>query len=565
MVERNRKTSPLQFAKPSSEKTQPPPSRTWKVLIVDDDVDMVAVTRLVFDSIHFEGMPIEVLPAYSSNQAIEILSNHDDIAMAFIDVVMETDRAGLDLVRYIRDDLNNNEIQLVLRTGQPGYAPEVSVILEYGINDYRLKTDLDSIKLTTALVSALRNYENIRLAKQAARNNAILDEVNRTKSLFFAQMSHDLRTPLNSIMGFCDLLSANFTGVEQQEQLHLIKQSSEHLLAIVNDILDLSKAEAGKVRLNQVPLVLAELLLTSKKLIEPLLSTHVEFRIEGLEHLPPLVMGDPLRIKQILQNLLSNAVKFTTHGSIVLKVGAEQTDRGDWRVNLTLSDTGVGIPPARMSQLFNAYEQVGARIARPQGTGLGLTICKLLVDLMDGDISLTSEPNRGTTFHVHIQLPAVPEGVAFPEQGDVAPNIANLSPDSASSSTLSRRVLVVDDDATNRLVVRKMLEYLNCLVDCAPDGAIALSMVSAHEYDLIFMDCNMPHMDGIECVRRLRQLDSVARVPVIALTGADDTESREACSAAGMNGFLHKPVEMKRLLEIVEKWFGGRGGKDIRS
>ncbi|MCG8613825.1 MAG: response regulator, partial [Pseudomonadales bacterium] len=255
---------------------------------------------------------------------------------------------------------------------------------------------------------------------------------------------------------------------------------------------------------------------------------------------------------------LSNAVKFTAHGSIELKVSADKTEDGRWGIDMQVSDTGVGIPATRIRKLFNAYEQVGSTTTRAHGTGLGLTICKLLVDLMDGDISVTSEPNRGTTFRVHLCLPAVPKGFAFPEQGELESKTSGITPGAINC----RRVLVVDDDATNRLVVRKMLEYLNCLVDCAQDGAIALSMASNTEYDLILMDHNMPHMDGIECVRRLRGLNCSNDVPVVALTGADDRESREACTAAGMNDFLHKPVEMKQLLNVVNKWMQEDSGSE---
>ncbi len=522
--------------------------RTWKVLVVDDDEDMVAVTRLVLSSFMFENVPIEILSAYSYKQAVAVLNKHQDIAMAFVDVVMETDRAGLDLVRYIRETLNNSEMQLVLRTGQPGYAPEMDVILEYGINDYRIKTDLDNVKLTTTLVSALRNYKNIIVAKQAARNEAIMDEINKSKSLFFAQMSHDLRTPLNSILGFCELLNLTPLSVEQTEHVQLIQYSGNHLLSIVNDILDFSKGEAGKIQLHLVPFSLRELVSSSCQILQPQVAEGVEFLVNGLEDLPPILFGDPLRIRQILQNLMGNALKFTQQGKVELWVRAQLVQQ-EWLVEFVVADTGVGISQSRIEQLFGAYEQEETTGHHYIGTGLGLAICRQLVRLMKGTIAVKSELNKGSRFKVSIVLPPLPVELNAMEQPLAANGALN---DIVGGHQLWHcKALVVDDETTNRLVAQKMLQTLGFQVECVSSGMEALAAVAKTQFDIVFMDFNMPEMDGAEATRRIRQLETYVSIPIIALTGTDLSTENTVLEGAGFTDYLQKPVHMETLKKVI--------------
>ena len=272
----------------------------WKVLIIDDEEDVLAVTKLVFSSFKFQGRPLQMLTARSAREAREVLDANENIAVAFVDVVMEADDAGLELVRFIRDELHNDEIQLILRTGQPGYAPEMKVILEYGINDYRTKTELDNVKLISCLVAGLRNYHNVVAARQAVSREEVASQLTRAKSLFFAQMSHDLRTPLNSILGFCQLLELSELDAEQAEQVRIIRDSGNHLLALVNDILDMSKGEAGKIHLESIRFSLADLVRDTATFLKPQVQAGVDFEVNVDASVPTWLVADEPKAREKL-------------------------------------------------------------------------------------------------------------------------------------------------------------------------------------------------------------------------------------------------------------------------
>ncbi|MBA53206.1 MAG: hypothetical protein CMK89_02015 [Pseudomonadales bacterium] len=520
----------------------------WKVLVVDDEEDVLAVTKLVFSSFTFEGRPVQMLTARSGAEARTVLQEHANIAVAFVDVVMESDNSGLELVQYIRDILGNDEIQLILRTGQPGYAPEMKVILEYGINDYRTKTELDNVKLLSCLVAGLRNYQNMVAARQAASREEVASQLTKAKSLFFAQMSHDLRTPLNSILGFCQLLELSKLDEEQSEQVRLIRDSGNHLLALVNDILDLSKGEAGKIQLESIKFSLPELVRDTTTFLKPQLQPGVTFKLEIDDAIPPWLLGDPVRVRQVLYNLLSNAFKFTQQGEVSLVVNGVQGPTEDTCcISFTVDDTGAGIPEKSLENLFDVYEQADASVNRSYGgTGLGLHICKQLAELMDGSISVSSVEGRGSTFRVELCLP-----LATVDRGPV---LEKISPQPKSHFA---RILVVDDDRVNRMLLQKMLERRGLQVTSVESGAQALAEAKLKRYDMVLMDCQMPGLNGLETTRRLRLLDGYSKVPVVALTGNGEEEMAD-CFKAGMNDFMTKPLDMDVLNAMVAKWLGFR-------
>jgi signal transduction histidine kinase len=515
--------------------------RPWKVLVVDDEEDVISITRLVFSSFRYEDKPIKLLTASSAGEARGVLKSNRDIAMAFVDVVMETDSAGLDLVQYIRETLGNQEIQLVLRTGQPGFAPEMKVILEYGINDYRTKTELDNVKLISCMVAALRNYKNITTAKEAIHQETVAHEVHKSRSLFFAQMSHDLRTPLNSILGFCQLLGLSNLDTEQAEHVTLIQQSGAHLLALVNDILDLSKGEAGKIQLESVRFSLSALVNDTAKFLQPQVAETVRFECDVDISVPGHVLGDPVRVRQILYNLLSNALKFTAHGLVKLVVRSVACDADTYRVQFSVQDTGIGIPEDKLSGLFSVYEQADASVNRAYGgTGLGLSICKQLAELMGGNIQVSSVEGKGSTFAVTIEL-----GIIDHEK--TAPMVRHEH----------ARVLVVDDDRVSGMVVKRMLEHRGFHVSCAESGEQAFECALLMEYDMILMDCQMPGMGGVEACKRIRGLKGYDDVPIVALSGSE-ADDVQACFSAGMNDFVRKPASVEALTDMVSKWLGFR-------
>jgi signal transduction histidine kinase/CheY-like chemotaxis protein len=381
---------------------------------------------------------------------------------------------------------------------------------------------------------------NLELARQTAENS------NNAKSQFLAHMSHEIRTPLNGIIGITDLLVEHAEPPawdETLKSLRVIQKSGHSLLGLINDVLDFSKIEAGKIVLESrsfSPRALTEELLA---LTEPVARGRaVSLTASFSEALPRGVLGDESRVRQILQNLLSNAVKFTPEGGSVTVTCGLDKDRG---IRFSVRDTGIGIAPEHKERIFESFTQADSSITRRfGGTGLGLAIVKRLVDLMRGEISVISQPERGTEFVVSLPLPQT-----------AAPLIANELVETEQPSGERLRVLVAEDNVTNQFVVTKILERMGHEVVLAGDGAEALRRLSESRkggarFDVILMDCQMPVLDGFkttEEIRKLEVLDQRPSIPIIALTAHAMKEERERCAESGMNYFITKPIDKEEL------------------
>ena len=380
------------------------------------------------------------------------------------------------------------------------------------------------------------------MAADLAQARDAADAASEAKSAFLANMSHELRTPLNAIIGFADLLLAGEgSEAERRHHLRLLGDSGRVLLAIVNDILDLSKIEAGRLSLERVPVDPAALARSSADLVR------AEAEAKGLQltvtvdpALPPWVTGDPVRLRQILLNLLSNAVKFTERGSVALGV-----DRApDGRLRIAVEDTGIGITPEQMSTLFQRFRQADASTARRYGgTGLGLAISRQLAELMGGEITVRSAAGRGSVFQVLLPL----EPADAPKHG--------ARPVVASTDGHAGRILVAEDVVPNQVLMEAILRRAGYTVGIAGTGIAAVEAVAAQSWDLVLMDIHMPELDGYEATRRIRALGgAAATLPVIALTAAADGAG--AAAAAGMDGYLMKPVDGAALLSTVAATLG---------
>ena len=393
----------------------------------------------------------------------------------------------------------------------------------------------------------LVKHRTAALAEASARAEA----ASVAKSAFLANMSHEIRTPLNAIIGLARLVQSSGLTPEQVARLGKIDASAHHLLSIVNDILDLSKVEAGYLAVERVDFDLLEVVREAWGAASARAEQKgLETRLEAEPGLPAAVCSDPLRLSQVLMNLATNAVKFTEAGVIRLRVAPEPGAAP--AVRFEVIDTGIGIAAAERERLFRPFEQADTSTTRRYGgTGLGLAICRRFVEAMGGRIGVESEPGRGSTFW--FVLPMEPARGAAPkaERGIIPGDAGGRDP-------AGTRILLVEDDPINQEVAEEMLRLAGYEVDLAANGALALEKAAAGDYDLVLMDVQMPVMDGFEAARGLRAGGRHAATPIVAMTANVYQEDRERARAAGMNDFVAKPVDPEVLLDAVARWTGTR-------
>ncbi len=523
-----------------------------KILIVDDSkASRFALKKLLM----FQNFTI--FEAGNAKEALAVLKEHNDICIALIDYEMPG-MNGAELARIIRHNYSRMELSILAISAHSESLITIE-FLKAGANDFitkpyvreevlaRMAVNIDMIDQHHSLQSEIYERKKAEVALRESQQKS--EAASLAKSNFLANMSHEVRTPMNAILGFVDVLCKHETSEEKLEKLNIIKESGTSLMNIIDDILDFSKLESGKLNIENILFKTSEPFEFITKLFnERARQKGISITLDIAKDLPADAYGDITRIKQIYSNLLSNALKFS-HNNSKIEVSLRYLDTSS-SLLCSVKDYGIGIAKENLDRIFQVFEQEDTSTTRNfGGSGLGLSISKSLAKMMHGKLYVESEIEKGSTFFFQVEL-----------FKDVDKNLELVEEDSTnteqSTSELHARVLLVEDNKSNQLLMKIFLEELGLTTDIANDGLEAVSTYEKTKYDIILMDENMPNLNGIMATERIRQIEKETKadpIPIIAVTANALKGDREKFLASGMNDYIAKPIELTELEKVLRR------------
>jgi len=530
-----------------------------KLLVVDDSITVRMSLRDVFVAQGYQ-----VLTAESGEEALKLLRS-ESVDVMVLDLVMP-EKSGVDVLREVKADEDLASIPIILLTAVADRT-ELVACLDMGADDFVVKP-WDERELLGRLRSMVRLKRALDAA-MSARNAA--EAATRSKSEFLANMSHEIRTPMTAILGFTEnMLDPDLSDSEKLNAVHTIRRNGEHLLQIINDILDISKIEAGKLEVERIRCSPTQTVFDVQSLMQARASENkLELNTEYLGAIPETIQSDPTRLKQILVNLIGNAIKFTEAGTVRLVIrflsnnptGASRPDEP--LLQFDVIDTGVGLTPEQIAKLFRSFTQADASTSRKYGgTGLGLMISKRLAEMLGGDITVKSKPGEGSLFRVTVATGPL-DGVKMLDD-PATTTIAQPETAAATKSddlTLDCRILLAEDGPDNQRLIAHVLKKAGAEVAIKENGKLTADAALAardkgHPFDVILMDMQMPIMDGYEATGLLRQKGYTG--PIIALTAHAMASDRQKCIDAGCDDYATKPIDRKKLIETIRSRIDAR-------
>ncbi|MBK7962809.1 MAG: response regulator [Bdellovibrionales bacterium] len=524
----------------------------FEILIVDDlPSNLIALNALL------ERENVRIHKAYAGDQALDLMLQFD-FCLAIIDVQMPG-MNGFELAEFMRGAKKTKNIPIIFVTATAVAQSFSFKGYEIGAVDFLLKPlDSHAVKSKVNIFMELFEQKN-ELNRQLEQNIELVNRVNLAKesaeransfkSEFLANMSHEIRTPLGSILGFLDLLKNPKTvQTDRINYMRIIERNSQHLLGLIDDILDLSKIEAGKLSLEMIQFSLQEMLYDLKSQMDfKARENGLEFHFELDGPLPQMISTDSLRLRQILTNVLGNAFKFTRAGTISLRIGCEGSILSFW-----VKDTGIGISTAQIGKLFQPFSQADSSITRNYGgTGLGLILSRRLAENLGGKLELfESQPGIGSTFLIQIQVAVLPQ-TKFVGHSEIAnrPPLALIDPQKGEKALKGLKVLLVDDSPDNHMLISIYLQTAGAQVVPAENGAEGVDLALSEHFDIVLMDIQMPILDGHGAAQKLRQ--AKYQGPLIALTSHAMREEQAKCMDSGFDAFLTRPIQKDLLIKTL--------------